>query len=592
MILKLLSAIIILCCSLTAQTAFISSLNDTTIQCDYLIISPQQFSAEALLLAQHRNAFTRDSVHYAKVTLLEDILSEFGDSTGRTNVLHKGIYQALTHWKKPSLKYIVLIGDDSAAFNAKDSVFYSAGRMPSWIKTFPNDSAELKFVSELQRDYNFLRDMADTFNFNYTLIPNVSIGRIPCESKEQLSAYISKVIDFDTTSNFDNWRNRVLSIADDNVAKDVEAPMPTPFQEIADDFADTLRGYHYKKIYLSGFKLDTNFMHSNARQALIKELNNNYFLTIYNGHGAPDKLTDESVLTSDDCDNINNTRPGIFLSFSCEGAVFDKPIKNSILKKLLFSKGGFVCIIGSSSISFLSYGITLGSSMVSTLTRNDNVSIGKCMSTNKHTFDNYTLIGDPAIIVKGNSLPSTASGNNSQLKITSSSTNPVHYYYSISKPEHVKAFPNGSDFDYDSIVFSDSGTFSGEVRCNYPALPDTGYSITLYLWDDFGNERNYLLKPDALNPIVSSLLQRIGINDRVLFDKRNIIIHQGATGTASFNFILYDLQGRTVVSRSGTIQNKSIEIPFDAKNNGNKYYVWKLTTGNLVTNGRLVITNH
>lgn len=589
MLLKLLSTIIVLCCSLTAQTTLINSLKDTTVQCDYLVITPQQFSAEAQLLVQHRNSSTRDSVTYAKYALLEDILSEFNDSTGRTKALHKGIYQALTHWKNPSLKYIVLIGDDSAAFNANDSLFYSAGRMPSWIKTFSNDSAELKFISELQSDYNFLKDMSDPFN--YTLMPNVSIGRIPCESKEQLTAYISKVIDFDTTSNWDNRRNSVLSIADDEMAKDVKAPMPTPFQEIADDFADTLQGYHYKKIYLSGFKPDNNFIHTAARQALIKELNRNYFLTIYNGHGAPHWLSDERVLTSDDCDSINNTKPGIFLNLSCEGAVFDKPAQNSILKKLLFKKGGFVSIVGSSSISFLSYGITLGTSIISTLIRNDNVSIGKCMFTNKKTYDNYTLIGDPAIIIKGNSLPSTASCNNNHLKITSASTNPVHYYYSISKPAHVTAYPNGLDFDYDSIVFSDSGTFTSEIDCNYPVLPDTGYSITLYLWDNSGNERNCILKPDDLNSSVRTSMKSITHNNLLSFDKQNIIIKQVTTGTASFNFTLYDIQGRIIVSRSGTISHKSIVIPFAAKTISNNYYVWKLKTGNMVTTGRLVLKN-
>ncbi|NLD94656.1 MAG: hypothetical protein GX639_18525 [Fibrobacter sp.] len=589
MIYKLLFTIILVCCSLTAQTTLISSLKDPSVQCDYLVITPQQFSAEAQLLVQHRNSYIRDSVNYAKIALLEDILSEFKDPD-RTKSLQQGISWATSNWKNPSLKYIVLIGDDSAAFDAKDSVFFSAGRMPSWIRTstyYPANEVKI-FSSELQSDHYFIQNSLDIV-YPYELIPNVSIGRIPCESKEQLITYISKVISYDTTLINDSWRNRVLLLADDNMQNKYADPIIPPFQVTSDTFGSYLRGYQIKKIYLSGFKPDVSFIHADARRALIKELNSNYFLTIFNGHGAFDVLTDENVLTSDYCDSISNTRSGIFLSFCCEGAVFNKPIESSIVKKMLFKQGGFVCIVGSTSLAYASQGTILGESFFSTFANNNNVTIGKCLFADKKTDDNYTLLGDPAILLKGNSINSAVSFNNNQLEITSASIIPIHYYYSTSKPAHVIAFPNGSDFDYDSIVFSDSGTFLKEVECNYPAQPDTGYSITLYLWDDMGKERHYFFEPENPNSVVRTSLKRVSTNVLISFDKKNIIIKQTLTGNGPFTFTLHDIQGRTVLSRSGTLSNCSMVIPFDTGTLGNKYYIWKFKTDNTFSTGRLVL---
>jgi hypothetical protein len=540
---------------------------------------------------KHRNSYSHDSVNYAKYALLEDIVSEFNDTTNRTKALWKGINWAITHWKNPLLKYIVLIGDDSVSFNINDSILVSSGRMPSWIRSssFYDENGKYTIESELQSDHNYLRDPFDTLSSN--LIPNVSIGRIPCETKEQLTTYISKVINFDTASIIDHWRSRVLLLADDKMQQKEVDQIISPFQVSSDESAGDLRGYQIKKLYLSGFKPDDTYIHADARRALVKELNRNYFLTIFNGHGAPHKLTDESVLTTEYCDSINNTRPGIFLSFCCEGAVFNQPVENSIVKKMLFKQGGFVCIVGSSSLAFASQGNILSKSLISTLINNTNVTIGKCMFSGKRSDDNYTLLGDPAILLKGDSINSNMSINNHQLKITSVSTNPVHYYYSISKPEHVTAFPNGSDFDYDSIVFSDSGTFSSEINCTYPALPDTGYCMTLYLWDDFGKEGYYLFKPENLNSAVSTPVKSMTLNNLISFDKKNIIIKSTVKGNSSFIFTLHDIQGRTILSRSGTISNISTIIPFDMKYFGNKYYIWKLKADNKCYTGRLVLKN-
>jgi hypothetical protein len=115
--------------------------------------------------------------------------------------------------------------------------------------------------------------------------------------------------------------------------------------------------------------------------------------------------------------------------------------------------------------------------------------------------------------------------------------------------------------------------------------------MTLYLWDDFGKEGYYLFKPENLNSAVSTPVKSMTLNNLISFDKKNIIIKSTVKGNSSFIFTLHDIQGRTILSRSGTISNISTIIPFDMKYFGNKYYIWKLKADNKCYTGRLVLKN-
>ena len=118
----------------SAADIFIPNIKDTTIECDYLIVTPSDFCDNSIRLAEHRNSYPYDEVEKAHVILLDSIYSEFttSDTLQKYEVIWYGLKWMYENWEEP-FEYLVLMGDDSLLFNVDDSTIYSFGRMPTFL---------------------------------------------------------------------------------------------------------------------------------------------------------------------------------------------------------------------------------------------------------------------------------------------------------------------------------------------------------------------------------------------------------------------------------------------------------------------------
>ncbi len=152
-------------------------------RCDYLVITPRIFSDISKELANYRNQNTFDDVEEARQIILED-LPDYSLLEAPDSLILNALGWACKNWAaKP--KYVVFIGDDSARYVPEDSIFISSGPMPTHITGWIGNG-ELYNDTVLEYGDNWYK--MDDMNKAFT------IGRIPCETSQQLSLYIDKVI--------------------------------------------------------------------------------------------------------------------------------------------------------------------------------------------------------------------------------------------------------------------------------------------------------------------------------------------------------------------------------------------------------------
>lgn len=110
-----------------------SSLKDTSIVCDYLVIAPEKFINHAKRLAEHRNSFNGDDVTSAKVIDVTKIYEEFKNSDTMKNfdAIHHAILWTYKNWSK-AYRYIVLIGDDSIGTQSSNPYQWNRGPIPTY----------------------------------------------------------------------------------------------------------------------------------------------------------------------------------------------------------------------------------------------------------------------------------------------------------------------------------------------------------------------------------------------------------------------------------------------------------------------------
>jgi hypothetical protein len=573
-----------------AQQATINNFKNNSVKCDYLIISPSEFSSQALTLANHRNDFDGDSVHFAKVAILEDILTQFHDTTSRAQILHNAIQWAYNNWSAVRLRYVVLIGDDSLSFDRSDSTWHSQGHMPAWIQNqYRNDR-----MPDCGSDLNYVAFDIDPSNgVLHDSLLKIAIGRIPCENSSQLKTYIDKVISFDNSISSGQWRNKVLAIADDCMQG--SKPDAITHQISSDAILNSgFQNRFVKKLYLSGYTPNAVYEMPDARDDLIREINKNYLFTLFTGDGATDLLTDEHVLTAEYCDSVKNTIPGLFISLTVHGGAFFYPLQSSIAKKMLFkSQGGFIAVIGNPNLTYASENESFGRALVSSFSKSNNRSLGDLFNEvyiPNQSFDrSYLILGDPALIIKHDTLNLSVSKSNDLLTLQTKENDTVNYSFRITTSKHFTASSNGMDFDYDSTVYADSGKMFNSISKQLSFLNNTSYDISVYVWDKNSREGRLRIPVTNITTGIKINTKKQNAGSQFVFERQSLLIYSTLNRPQSFEFSLHDLQGRTVFNKSGLLNGNSVRISFTEKPYANRYYIYRLRIENQMFTGRVLI---
>ena len=165
---------------------------------DYIIITHRAFISDVQPLADYHRAQGRQVV----VVDVEDLYDEFTDGLFDPRAIRDFLAYAYNSWQKPAPTYVLLVG--GATIDYKDNLGWSR---TNWVPTQMVDTGEF---GERLSDNWFVQIQGDD------LLPDMFIGRLPAQSRDEVQNMVDKVLDYAQNPPDASWNNSLLLVADDD----------------------------------------------------------------------------------------------------------------------------------------------------------------------------------------------------------------------------------------------------------------------------------------------------------------------------------------------------------------------------------------
>lgn len=542
-----------------ANSPLVIDLSSSSFNTDYLIITPGKFLSGSIELAEFHNMSQNDNVSNAEIALLEDIQLKFNPEDSITkHIAVRNAIQEIFKKTDEKLRYVVFIGDDSIVFDSTDSIFVSEGNTPAYIRTNKTGSKDNeRFKFEIYDDFYI-----DTTNLEY---PNskiklpIHLGRIPCEDSLQLSTYIQKLNNYSSNFNSGEWRNRVTYLIDDGrTPYGVDGINHNALIEkvskngLASFFTNTCNASLYEK--------SSDSLHGNVNEHLISYINSGTMWVVYSGHGHYNCLGDEVLLEGKDIVDFTNTNQlPIFASFSCSNGRYVEPFENCMAKQFLFSPQGFIAYIASANVSYAGANVVFADSLFRAIEENPYKSLGENFYVAKNGWrgPSYVLLGDPAlrlsfkvsqIYADFNEVVKT--GDMITCGIDDMEFNEGNYGYNFSITDTIgQIYPHSYKINLiEKIIDSGSGTFYEDFNVEVPSNGSNDeFRLKVYCWNEKNEARFDTMLAMSVPISESSALKR---NVAIKYVNGRILLSAGNLKNCDVEFLLYDVKGRTIISRS------------------------------------------
>jgi uncharacterized repeat protein (TIGR01451 family) len=267
---------------------------------DYIIITPHEFYADVLPLAEYR---ALQGLRVAVVEL-QDVYDEFWYGLLDAKAIRAFLSYAYEYWEPPAPSYVVLVGDGS--FDFKD--VWGAGEpnplppylayVDPWIGLVAADNRYVMIAGE-------------------DILPEMYIGRLPVNDSAQVQTMVSKIITYEGAPDADWHANLVFYTDDADEAGD--------FPYLSDLVADHLvpPPYTVNKIYLG----ETCTPAGTCRDQFLEAVNETGALMVnYVGHAGPQIWASESLFTVGDLPELTNgDKMPIHLPMTCNDGYFTIP---------------------------------------------------------------------------------------------------------------------------------------------------------------------------------------------------------------------------------------------------------------------------
>ena len=369
-------------------------------QKNMIIISDPDYINEAVTLAIFHS--THDNLSTAVVTS-DQIYNEYSsgqqDPVAIRDFIRQIYFSSLT--PTDSLKYVLLFGDGSYDF--KNILGYGKTNIP----IYQNDNSLGRIYSYCSDDFYSVMDSTEG-NLNTNEIPDVAVGRIPVKNQNE-ALVVNKIIYYSSSSTFNEWRTKVVGVADDQTYNIWFKQEDTLMNRIENFDC----GLNINKIYIDAFQqrydsLTQQYSYPDANLAIQNSIRNGSAVIQYNGYGGELGWARERILERDFLDTVSNLQNlPLFISMTGSFNNFDNPTINScgsVLVKNL--NGGGIASISASRISFNSsvnnFAIKLDQQLFNHQSGNRKTLGEVFLQTKKGMHaDSYTysinLLGDPAV---------------------------------------------------------------------------------------------------------------------------------------------------------------------------------------------------
>ncbi|MDI6850912.1 MAG: C25 family cysteine peptidase [bacterium] len=238
------------------------------------------------------------------------------------------------------------------------------------------------------------------------------IGRVPFRTKEQLGIFLDKLYKYENNTVFNNWRTKVIFIADDEYGEsgypnEIGFHIPLA-NNIRRDTMITPPFLEIKLVYETSYGVVGNSVDrirrgKEAKKDFIRKFNEGSFITTFFGHGNPVQLTHEQLLLLQDLPLLNtNYKNPISMFLSCKVGAFTRENPPLGIAEYMAIYNQSIGTIGSTIGQFVSINYFFGRNIHSTLSDRKLHPLGEVVNrakTSSSSLTYYHLFGDPATIV-------------------------------------------------------------------------------------------------------------------------------------------------------------------------------------------------
>ncbi len=447
---------------------------------NYIIVAKEEFHEQAERLADyHRN----NSGLSVLVISPEKIYNEFSSGTPDVTALKDFFrHQYQLSSGDDGLKYVLLFGDGS--YNNHMNVEGNT----NYILTYQSENSLEPVNSYITDDFFGLLDENEGEAQGKL---DIGIGRLPVKLIKgddiEAEQVVDKILSY-YESKMTDWRRLLCFMGDDGYDGSSSNDGITHMRD-ADSLATLVEGkfpgFETKKILLDAYPqvaLATGPSYPDAKKELMDVFHKGILVFNYCGHGGENGITGEKVLLTSDVASMRNIDYlPLFITATCEFSRFDDVImeNNEISPKttagetvILNPEGGGVASLTTTRVVYSSQNYNLAYEVLKILFSSDDegnpyrlgdvVRIAKNNLTNDTNKLNFTLLGDPAMILK---YP--------RFKIITDSINHISVN---SQPDTLKAFGEITVSGY--VSFDDSTIINDFNGIVYPHVYDKAIQIT------------------------------------------------------------------------------------------------------------------
>ncbi|HUH74407.1 MAG TPA: type IX secretion system sortase PorU [Chitinophagales bacterium] len=369
-------------------------------QADYLIVTRKPLISYAREIGDFHLQEEGLSYH---VVDIEDVFNEFSSGNNDLSAVRnfvKMFYDRAASQPETAPKYLLLFGNGNFDNRALGDFL-----LPSYQSTKSFQTVETYVTDDF---FGLLDDSEgdDVINTS-TNITDIAIGRITVDNLEKARHAVDKIKRYYAQSAYGSWRSQIAFMADD---EDNNIHIRDA-NEVADIILNDYLNYNMNKIYLDAFKQQS--VSGGNRYPDINEMLNNkifqgLFFLNFVGHGGPNGLTDEKVVTFDEINRWSNKdKLFLFCTATCEFTRFDLPKRNSAGERILVKPdGGAIALVSTTRLVFSDKNRIINENFTKYLMKasnEENQTIGNIFlrtKNNTNTRENnrkFALFGDPAL---------------------------------------------------------------------------------------------------------------------------------------------------------------------------------------------------
>ena len=390
---------------------------------DYILITPTEFKTSTQTLADfHKN----NSGLTTAVVELHQIYNEFSGGTPDITAIRnfcKYLYDNADN-NNTRIKYLFLMGDGS--FDPKNRKLNNK----NFIPTFQSNNSVSPTASFVSDDYfGMLDDLRGIYDASSSV--DIGIGRFPARNTADANNFVNKVMHYASSqnlqtvspssnqqikSNYSDWKNKMLFVADDGSTSDNYTNSHLLQTEmIINALLEEDSSFNVNKVYLDAYTKESTAgggRYPDVNREIREAMNSGSFFVSYIGHGGEVGWADERVLDIDEIQSWNNIEGmPLFLTATCEFSRFDDPERTSAGEEVILNpNGGAIAMLTTTRLVYggisnnIGFSINFFKQVLNEYNGEmprlgDAVRLTKTISSLGSNYNNrkFVLLGDPAL---------------------------------------------------------------------------------------------------------------------------------------------------------------------------------------------------